>query len=198
MTLTDNRPSDLVKLIQKAEKVVEELDADDIARQRDVFQRSIRRIELSASLIKIDLDRSGLAVILGLDPINLGQEDIVLKAPAQLRRRGVEARLVIDGPAETRSPPDPRLCRLVAKAHLWFRKLETGEMASIRAIARHEGIHECDVSRNLRLAFLAPDIVEAITDGCLPVDLTAERLRRLPQLPADWRAQRRLLGFTSQ
>jgi hypothetical protein len=85
---------------------------------------------------------------------------------------------------------------LVAKAHRWFHQLETGEMPSIRAIARHEGIHECDVSRNLRLAFLAPDIVEAILDGNQPVDMTAETLRRLPQLPPDWETQRRLLGFT--
>jgi site-specific DNA recombinase len=198
LQLVDQRPSDLAGLIQKAETVVEELDADDIARQRDVFQSSIRRIELSASSIKIKLDGSGLAIVLGLDPINLGKEDIILKAPAQLRHRGVEARLIIDGPTKTRSPPDLRLCRLVAKAHLWFRKLETGEMASIRAIARQEGIHECDVSRNLRLAFLAPDIVEAILDGRHPVDLTAERLRRLPQLPADWGAQRCLFGFASQ
>ncbi len=46
------------------------------------------------------------------------------------------------------------------------------------------------------LAFLAPDIVEAILDGRQSVELTAESLKRLPALPTDWDAQRRLLGFS--
>ncbi len=50
--------------------------------------------------------------------------------------------------------------------------------------------------RILPLAFLAPDIVKAILDGRQPVALTAESLRRLPALPTDWDAQRRLLGFS--
>jgi len=45
------------------------------------------------------------------------------------------------------------------------------------------------------LAFLAPDIVEAILDGTQPVDLTAETLSRLPDLPVSWADQRALLGF---
>jgi site-specific DNA recombinase len=196
LQIGDQRPSDLSGLIRQAETVVEELDADDTAHQRDVLQRSIRRIELSGSSITIKLDRSGLAMTLGIKPTCFGQKEFILKAPVRMRRRGVEARLVIDSQAPVNSPPDPRLCRLVAKANLWFRQLETKEMSSIRTIARHERVHECDVSRNLRLAFLAPDIVEAILDGCQPVDLTAERLRRLPQLPADWNSQRHLLGFT--
>jgi hypothetical protein len=90
---------------------------------------------------------------------------------------------------------DPRLCRLIVQAHRWFNQLASAETASVRAIARQENIHECDVSRNLRLAFLAPDIVEAILDGHQPVELTTETLRRLPRLPTDWESQRRLLGF---
>ncbi len=33
-------------------------------------------------------------------------------------------------------------------------------------------------------------------DGRQPVELTAESLKRLPALPTDWDAQRRLLGFS--
>jgi hypothetical protein len=112
-----------------------------------------------------------------------------------LRRRGVEAKLVIANPGRTRGVRDPRLCRLIVQAHRWFNQLASSETASVRAIARQENIHECDVSRNLRLAFLAPDIVEAILDGDQPVELTTETLRRLSCLPTDWESQRRLLGF---
>ncbi len=47
----------------------------------------------------------------------------------------------------------------------------------------------------MKLAFLAPDIVQAILEGRQPVDLTAARLMRLSNLPASWEDQRRLLGF---
>jgi len=143
------------------------------------------------------LNRPGLAKALGFNPDRFEKGEIPLTIPLRLRRRGVEVRLVI-GPSElTSDTHDPRLCQLIASAHRWFRKLSTAELPSIRAIARHEGMHECDVSRHLRLACLAPDIVEAILDGRQPVELSAEKLRRLPHLPADWESQRRLLGFRS-
>ncbi len=50
------------------------------------------------------------------------------------------------------------------------------------------------VSRIMRLAFLAPDIVEAILDAYQPVDLELERL--LKGIPTSWDAQRRALGVS--
>ncbi len=45
------------------------------------------------------------------------------------------------------------------------------------------------------LAFLAPDIVEAILAGTQPVDLTAETLIKHTELPQAWAEQKALLGF---
>ena len=97
---------------------------------------------------------------------------------------------------KTQGQPDPQLCRLVARARLCFDQLASGEIPSVRIMAEHNGSHESDISRILPLAFLAPDIVEAILDGRQPVELTAESLKRLPALPTDWDAQRRLLEFS--
>jgi site-specific DNA recombinase len=49
------------------------------------------------------------------------------------------------------------------------------------------------VSRLVRLAFLAPDIVTAILNGRHPPQLTANRLMDDTRLPLDWRGQRELL-----
>lgn len=51
-----------------------------------------------------------------------------------------------------------------------------------------------DVSRTLQLAYLAPDIVEAILAGRQPVYLTARMLKRLKELPTEWPAQRQFFG----
>jgi site-specific DNA recombinase len=49
------------------------------------------------------------------------------------------------------------------------------------------------VGRLIRLAFLAPCMVEAILEGTQPVDLTAARLTGRISLPLDWSQQRRLM-----
>ena len=52
------------------------------------------------------------------------------------------------------------------------------------------------VSRLLRLSSLAPDIITAIVNGKNPPQLTAKKLMRLAlEIPVDWTAQRKLLGF---
>jgi hypothetical protein len=58
-------------------------------------------------------------------------------------------------------------------------------------------VDEGDFSRFLPLAFLAPDIVEAIVAGRQPPELTAERLKRIGKLPLDWSEQRKVLGFAA-
>jgi hypothetical protein len=65
---------------------------------------------------------------------------------------------------------------------------------SVSDIANREGVHVGDVSRSLQLAFLAPDLAEGILDGTQPVALTAERLKRIGELPLLWEEQRTLLA----
>ena len=50
-------------------------------------------------------------------------------------------------------------------------------------------------TRVLRIAYLAPDIIQAIVDGKQPPELTANRLVGLKNLPIDWPGQREYLGF---
>jgi len=198
LRFVDQKPSNLIKLVRQAEGLARNLDTDDIVRRRDSIQLCVIRIRLTASSITITFDRAGLAKALGFNPKRFEKGEIPFAVPLRLRRRGVEARLIMGRSELTSRSYDPCLCHLIFCAQRWFRNLAIGEPPSIRAIARREGIHECDVGRHLRLACLAPDIVEAILDGRQPIDLTAEKLRRLPHLPANWESQRRLLGFRSR
>ena len=50
-------------------------------------------------------------------------------------------------------------------------------------------------TRVLRIAYMAPDIIEAIVEGRQPPELTANTLVRLKNLPIDWPGQREALGF---
>ena len=69
---------------------------------------------------------------------------------------------------------------------------------SAHDIARAEGVSAAYIYATLRLAWLAPDIVEAIVNGRQPKRLTATELFRLSgHLPLGWPQQRTLIGFTN-
>ena len=69
--------------------------------------------------------------------------------------------------------------------------LDDGMYASVSDIGDAENISKSYVSRILRIALLAPDIVEAILAGRTDQSLMLETLER--PLPASWEEQRKQL-----
>jgi site-specific DNA recombinase len=63
--------------------------------------------------------------------------------------------------------------------------------------AERERVGSRYVRRLLRLAFLAPKIIEAITAGDQPPELTAEALAERIDLPLLWTAQEKAVGIAS-
>lgn len=60
-----------------------------------------------------------------------------------------------------------------------------------------KGYSNRDVQKIMRLAFIAPDIVEVILDGRQPSHLTLHQVN-VTAFTGDWREQRRALGFDQQ
>jgi hypothetical protein len=115
--------------------------------------------------------------------------------PMQLKRRGVELRLIVGDHNRSAAVDDPSLLKAVARAHRWFDEFSTGNASSLAAIAAREGLAVRYVGRLIRLAFLAPEIVEAIVEGRQPATLTTEALTRRIELPYSWCSQRTILNF---
>ena len=92
-----------------------------------------------------------------------------------------------------RAKSDPTLIKAIARGHLWFEELATGRARSLDELATREGITRRYIRRLVNLAFLSPQLIEAILQGRQPVALTATRLTEL-DLPLDWSEQRRLLA----
>lgn len=113
----------------------------------------------------------------------------------RLRRRGGRKRILAPDGSELTPPARPRtdgtLIKALARAWRWQRLLEAGVHGSVTEIAAAERISKSYVSRILRLALLAPDLVEAILAG---EDLRGLDLARLERpLPASWDEQRKAL-----
>jgi DNA invertase Pin-like site-specific DNA recombinase len=145
--------------------------------------------QLETGLITIDLEVKQLAEALGLEASLLAPALSQVTATLEIRRRGVEARIVA---GKTHPAADLTLLRGLAKGHRWAAALQSGR--SLSEVARQERVTEAYIRPRVRLAFLSPRIQSAILEGRQPVDLTLERLVRL-RLPLAWPAQERLLGF---
>ena len=153
---------------------------------------------LAALVDRVELTRSGFQLALRL-PTSPEDTSATLTlqqfVPLTMKRRGVELKLVIQNEPPSKSKVDVVLMKYIARAHKWFDQLVSGEVKSLTAIATREGLNYRFVGKVVRLAFLAPEIVDAIAEGRLPRQLSTELLTKRLRLPLDWRDQKRVLDI---
>jgi hypothetical protein len=117
---------------------------------------------------------------------------LTLSVPIQIKRRSGRKLVTLpNGEAEPARPWDtePTPLQLApARGHRWLAMLISGEVKSLREIARREGVDSSYVSRMVNLTTLAPDIVAAILDDALPNHITLFDLAVDP--PVLWEEQR--------
>jgi DNA invertase Pin-like site-specific DNA recombinase len=193
-------PGRIESVLRSAAKLAQDLSAQETEQNGERLRALVYRITVSRSAIRIEIRSAALqSLVMGSpNPATDAPADIItVEAPIAIKRRGVEAKLILQPHGSLNPDPDHRLIRAVARAHVWFTQLAKGEVTSLRDIARRGDLNPGDVSRTLPLAFLAPDIVVAILEGRQPPDVTTERLKRLPHLPYAWDRQRRLLDFAA-
>ena len=192
------------RVLQKAAELAQRWPGLEPAAQTSALRALLRRVELHPERLDVHIDPQGLGrVLLGQEPRaetprspgEAGRAPpIVISVAARLRRSGKEVALVI-GEQGGAQPPGTSLARLVAKAQLLGAALTSGEASDLDALARREGVGRTYLALMLRLAHLAPDIVEAILGGREPDGPTANALMKGVQLPLAWDEQRRGFGF---
>ncbi|WP_170331380.1 recombinase family protein [Ruegeria arenilitoris] len=139
--------------------------------------------------ISLELNRKTLASALGIAADHLHPDLKLITASFDLRRRGVEAKVVAGDMAPQ---PDPHLRSMLIRAHGWARDLKAG--VQLKDIARREKLPGAFIRTRAQLAFLSPKIQAAILDGTQPPELTLKRLVSVTH-PLDWSEQERQLGF---
>ena len=60
---------------------------------------------------------------------------------------------------------DPHILRAIGRAWAWRRRMEAGEFGTVRDLAIAVKLAERHVSRQLRLAYLAPEVLKRLTCG---------------------------------
>jgi hypothetical protein len=126
---------------------------------------------IQPSRLSVTLEPVALAGHLGVLPANINHDALTLTGAFALRRRGVEARLVL---GDTSPEVVGTLLKNVAQGWAWFEEIKAG--MTMRVIADREGMTQRRIAHLVDLAFLAPDIVQAIVDGRQMATLTADSL----------------------
>jgi site-specific DNA recombinase len=184
------------KMLSRATRLVAALNRSPAERAK-VVRDLIEKVVIEENTITIRVRRGPLlgGLVSSSSTEKPSDRPIELTRPVAFRRRGVEMRLVLPGVAiqNDRSRCDPTLIKALARGRAWFDELAAGRARSLRELAERDGITRRYVRRLVDLAFLSPELVEAILHGRQPVGLTATRLTGL-DLPLDWTDQRSLLA----
>jgi hypothetical protein len=129
-------------------------------------------------------------------PISERHGSLTVTVPIRIKRRGLRKVVTLpDGDSRTFRPWDTEPTPLqlaLARRHRWLAMLESGEVSSMKEIARREGVDDSYVSRVVNLTTLAPDIVAAILDETLPEEVALFELAA--GTPLAWEGQRGRVG----
>jgi hypothetical protein len=191
-------PSDQFrKLLGRAARLAAALGGSPGERAK-LVRELVEKIIVDEKTIMIKLLRRGF--LLGGDVPSSASEAasdtaVELTAAVAFTRRGPETKLVLQGLAQQthNSRCDPALIKAIARGRAWFEELATGHARSLQELAKRDGISRRYIRRLVGLAFLSPQLVEAILQGRQSVELTATRLTEL-DLPLDWIEQHELFA----
>ena len=97
-------------------------------------------------------------------------------------------------PSEDRTQ-DPHILRAIGTAWGWRRRMERGQAATIQDIAAAERVTPAYVGRMLKLAYLAPAVLEKLLIARVPPTVSVKELAEVAELP--W-AEQAIVVFADQ
>jgi len=206
ITAPDPSPSGIEEFVDRAERFVDSIARRPPYEQLVGLKPALARIVIGTQQITLSLRRSALEPIVRgahgllshgeLIAASHATDDLLtISLPIRVGRRGRETRITLQSGQTQRRAIDQSLVTMIARGYAWRHQIAAGEVNSMLDIAKREKLTGSYVSRIVTLGFLAPDIITAILEGTAPVELTANRLQALHDLPLDWSSQRQILGF---
>ncbi len=200
-----DEPAVQKQFLEQARKVAQGWPDLATADLRAILLTFVIRIDVRADKVEIQLRPQQLTQTIRNDhelhPKGASDDElaetVTLSIPARFKRSGMESLMVIEGQRGKRpnQKPDRSLIRLLVNAMDFRDRIMKGHGNSIREIAEQAEVSPSYFTRVFRLAYLAPDIVQAILNGEHPPSLTAAKLTASSRLPLTWPQQRELLGF---
>jgi hypothetical protein len=195
--------SELNTLCSQGTAAASRLSNLTVGRRASTYKFIVSRVEVGFDQTKVILRIDALTAFLRWDGVGLfrmtdlellrAKQLHAIDVPVHLYRQRRETWLPVQ-PCTERGEINESLVAVLADAREAQRLLYKHRERSLTELAWSLGKKPVQFSRLIRLNYLAPDILAAITDGRQPAELTRARLMK-EDLPLDWALQRRQLGF---
>ncbi|VVT10252.1 recombinase family protein [Erythrobacter sp. EC-HK427] len=184
----DLTANSFLTLTHKAEDLISRIRRKRVSSIRPL----IERVQVSLERLTITLDAAELCSELGI-PATMATRNPELVVHVSLKRTGMALQLVHSNGRSDNRLVDTTLLQLIQQGRTWWDEIVSSRK-SVAQFARDNNVTASYVTRIVRLAFLSPRVIEAITAGTQPVSITADRLRRI-ELPASWSDQHEIFGL---
>ena len=112
-------------------------------------------------------------------------DTIQVFVPLKLRKKNGRPKIMPPAnylPSEDQAQ-DPHILRAIGRAWAWRRRMEAGEFGTVRDLAIAVNLAERHVSRQLRLAYLAPEVLKRLVFGREVSAVTVMQLTESAALP---------------
>jgi DNA invertase Pin-like site-specific DNA recombinase len=184
----DLHPSMLGGLGRKCEEISVQLRSGGA---QSPLERLISQVRVLPGRVEIDVDAAGISGMVEVPQAAGAAGVVTLACEAALQRTGVRVKLVqANGAVLDRDDPNASLVKLVLQARRWWAILAQGEVR-IKELSAREGVTASWMTRVVRLAFLAPVMVDAVLEGKHAATLDATALVNSDVMSGDWGEQTR-------
>lgn len=99
--------------------------------------------------------------------MTMAKDSIRVLNPLKVRQKNGRPKVL--PPADHRpsedQAQDPQILRAIGRAWEWRRRMEAGEFATVQERAEADGLAERPVSHQLRMAYLAPEVLKRLICG---------------------------------
>jgi hypothetical protein len=112
-------------------------------------------------------------------------DTIQIFVPLKLRKKNGRPKIMppADYHPSENQVQDPHILRAIGRAWAWRRRMEAGEFGTLQDLASAVNLAERHVSRQLRLAYLAPEVLKGLVYKRAPIAVTLMRLTECAALP---------------
>ena len=114
-----------------------------------------------------------------------GSNTIQVFVPLKIRKKNGRPKIMPPAdylPSQDQAQ-DPYILRALGRAWAWRRRMEAGEFGTVRDLAIAVNLAERHVSRQLRLAYLAPEVLKRLVFGREATAVTLMQLTESAALP---------------
>ena len=158
------------------------------ALHRATVQALVESVTVGSDHVEVTCSVPAIAALLQVEPESDAPASITLRSEVTLARSGTALRLVQADGSTLSATPNAALLRLILRARRWWRILREGKI-DISTLAANEGVQNAYVTRVLRLAFLAPAVVDALLAGTLRAGVDGAALTATGGVPPLWSEQ---------